>query len=76
MDCEIAIARFAREWGLQQCPDEPRVAEIAVVVALNCFAGGASVAEACEQARAFVSSWVHHPAHVWTQQGSRCSLAS
>jgi len=76
VDVELALAGAVWDWTNGTCPDEPRVADDAVVLALKSYAGGASVAEAAEQARAFVSSWVHHPAHRSARQGDRFLLAS
>lgn len=63
MEVEFALAGSVWDWARQQCPNEPRVAKRAVGVAMSSYAGGASFAEACEEARAFVSSWNSHPAH-------------
>ena len=52
-----------------------RGADKAVMLALSSCAAGASVAEASEQARAFVSSWVHHPAHQSERQGHQLLVA-
>ena len=62
MDVEFALAGSVWDRAREQCPNEPRVAKRAVAVAMNSYAGGASFAEACEEARAFVSSWNSHPA--------------
>ncbi len=64
MDVVYVLARSVRDWTQRSCPDDPRVAPMAVSVALNSYADGASVAEASEQARAFVASWTRHPAHI------------
>lgn len=76
MDVEFALAGAVSDWTKGICPDEPRVAEKAVMLALTSCAGGASVAEATEQARAYVSSWVHHPAHQSERQGHQLLVAS
>ena len=76
MDVELALAVAVWDWTKGGCPDEPGVAENAVVLALRSYAGGASVAKASEQAHAFVSSWVHHPAHRSAPQTDRFLLAS
>lgn len=57
MDVEFALAGSVWDWTRQHCPDDPHVAERAVAMAMSSYAGGASVAEACEQAWAFVASW-------------------
>lgn len=53
-----------RLWVTEELPDEPTVAERAAFVARSAYERGASISEACEEARSFVSSWVRHPAHV------------
>ncbi len=76
MDVEFALAGSVWDWTRQHCPDDPHVAERAVAIAMSSYAGGASVAEACEQARAFVASWVHHPARVEAAHKEQRRLAS
>jgi hypothetical protein len=76
VDVELALVWSVRDWTRQQCPDDPRVADRAAALALSSYAGGASVAEACEQVRAFVASWAHHPAHLEAQQSDQLPEAS
>jgi formylglycine-generating enzyme required for sulfatase activity len=76
VDVELALAGSVWQWTRQHCPDDPRVAEKAVTVALSSYVGGASVAEACEQARSFVVSWVRHPACTKVAYRGRLGLAS
>lgn len=76
MDLAYALAGSVWDWTQQHCPDDPRAAQMAVSVALSSYADGASVAEACEQARAFAASWSHHPAHFGDRQAGGLSLAS
>jgi hypothetical protein len=76
MDVELALVGSVRDWTRQQCPDDPRVVDKAAVLALRSYAGGASVAEACEQVRAFVTSWAHHPAHLDARQTGQLPVAS
>ena len=73
MDVDLALVASVRDWTRQQCPDDPRVADRAAALALSSYAGGASVAEACEQVRAFVAN---HPAHLEAQQGDQIPVAS
>ncbi len=61
MDVEVALAETVRDWARANCPGEPSVAAGAVAMALNSYAGGASTAEACVEARAFVVSWTAPP---------------
>ncbi len=76
MDVECALAGSVWEWAKQQCPNEPRVAKKAVGVAMSSYAGGASVPEACEEARAFVSSWNSHPSHWASASRAQLPVAS
>ena len=76
MDVELALAGSVRDWTREHCPEDPHVVGRAVAMALTSYAGGASVAEACEQARAFVASWVHHPARVEAAHKEQRRLAS
>ena len=76
MDYEIVLAGAVWDWTKQQCLNESRVAEDAVVVALGSFAGGASVSEACEQARSFVTNWDKHPEAIGARGNVQVSLAS
>ncbi len=63
MDVEVALAGSVWDWAIQHSPSEQRLAKRAVGVAMSCYAGGASVAEAYEEARSFVVGWTSHPAH-------------
>lgn len=76
MDVEVALADTVRDWARANCPGEPSVTSGAVATALNSLAGGASIAEAYEQARTFVASWQHHPAHGGYGSGSQVPLAA
>lgn len=76
MDLEVALAEAVRDWTRARCPGEPSVAERATAVALDSYAGGASVAEACQQARSYVRAWVCHPAHHGHLSVSLLPLAS
>jgi hypothetical protein len=76
MDVAYALAGSVWDWTQRHCPDDPRVAQMAVSVALGSYAAGASVAEACERARAFVASWAHHPGHIGDPRNGTVRLAS
>ena len=76
MDVELALVESVRDWTREQCPNDSRVVDRAAALALSSYAGGASVAEACEQVRALVASWAHHPAHLGAQQTTRLAVAS
>ena len=76
MDVVYALAGSVWDWTQRHCDDDPRVADLAVSVALSSYADGASVAEACERARSFVVSWSHHPGHSGDRRADGLSLAS
>jgi hypothetical protein len=61
---ELLLAGIVRKWAEDVWADEPAAADGAVNVAMRCYAGGASVSEACREARSFLKCWVDHPAHV------------
>ena len=63
MTNELVLAEVVRTWVKLELPGEPGAADRAAVVAQASYARGASIDEACRQARAFVGSWVRHPAH-------------
>jgi hypothetical protein len=57
---EVVLSGMVRAWTHRQITDD-KVANRAVEIALSTYAGGASIAEACEEARRFVLGWIHHP---------------
>lgn len=75
MPDEIALAETVRTWA-RKVMDNDGLADRAVTVALSAYAGGASVGEASEEARRFLSSWVSHPAHGAAIRHMRERLAS
>ena len=76
VDVEFALAGSVWDWTRQQCPGDRQVADRAVRLALHSYASGASVAEACEQVRGFLSSWVSHPSHCEPARSGQLSVAS
>jgi len=76
MDVEVALARSVWDWAKQHCPNEPGLAKRAVGMAMNSYAGGASVAEASEEARSLVVSWNSHPAHRASLRRTQLPVAS
>ncbi len=76
VDVAYALAGWVREWTREQCPGEPRVSDMAVSIALSSYFGGASIAEACEQARSFVVSRTVHPAQKGHRPVASLSVAS
>ena len=64
---EGVLAEQVRTWADQVAPGVPGLADAAVARALMCYAGGASVSEACREARRLLGSWLRHPS-----RGRRC----
>jgi hypothetical protein len=73
---EVIIAEAVRQWVGQVLPDEPGVADAAAGVATHAYEGGASVGEACREARRYVGSWCRHPSHRRPGPGLSLGLAS
>jgi hypothetical protein len=59
---EVVLSGMVRAWTRHRINDD-QVAARAVEIALSSYAGGASIAEACEEARKFVLGWIRHPSH-------------
>jgi hypothetical protein len=60
MTHELLLAGLVQEWVREAPPDERIAAERAAGLAARYYAGGASVSEACWEARRFVRSWTRH----------------
>ncbi|HEX4819527.1 MAG TPA: hypothetical protein VFV00_04925 [Acidimicrobiales bacterium] len=75
METEFIIADTVRRWAHEVLPEEPAAGEAAAALAIRCYMGGASVAEACQEARHFVESWSRHPSHR-TSMRTPMSIAS
>lgn len=63
MSEELLLASMARQWAARALPAAPWAAEAAERVALRAYANGASVSEACREARRLVAAWARHPSH-------------
>ncbi len=63
MTHEVLLAGVVREWTGNALPGQPAAADAAAGLALRCYAGGASVREACQEVRRFVESWAQHPSN-------------
>lgn len=61
MSDELVLEDLVRQWAAEMVPGEAGVAERAANIALISYASGASVDEACGEARIFVESWARHP---------------
>lgn len=61
-DCvELVLANAVRDWAQRVAPGDDATVRSAVETALYLFASGASVSEACEEARKRVLSRLRHP---------------
>ena len=75
MTTELIIADVVRRWTSEVLPDAPEAADAAATLAVRWYSGGASVSEACQEARRFVGSWSRHPSHR-TNSAATLSIAS
>jgi hypothetical protein len=57
---EELLVHIVERWAAQSVLDDPDVCRQAAVVALSAYTDGASVSEACRQARVFVASRTQH----------------
>lgn len=57
------LATVVRTWVDSQLPGDRGAADRAVHIACEAHAHGASVPQACQEARSFVWSWASHPSH-------------
>ena len=60
---EVLVAGLVRDWVDGAVPGQDSLADRAAYLAVQCYAGGASVSEACREARRLVESWLDHPSH-------------
>lgn len=61
---EEIIARVVRQWAEAVIPGDQAGADAAATLALGSFAAGATLSDACEQARTMVICRSHHPSCV------------
>ena len=61
MSAELVLAEQVQSWVERVVPGDRWLADAAVARALTSFAGGASVSEACQEARRLVESRLRHP---------------
>ncbi len=76
MTAELVLAEMVRGWAEKRFPDDPRAADLAVLVAENAFRSGASVSESCERAMNVVTSRSRHPSKSRTAPARPHRLAS
>lgn len=69
------LGEVVRRWAEHEIPGEVGGAELAADVARAVYEDGASVASACEQARAVLWSWANHPCR-WTPPVAPLRVAS
>jgi len=70
------LGETVRQWAAENFQDDPEVAELAASIAELAYGKGASVAEACMEARSFLGSWMRHPSHWGFDQVLLVGLAS
>jgi hypothetical protein len=58
---ELVLAKTMKSWAEQEFPGDKQAADLAVFLALRAFCGGASVSEACREARAAVTNKSQSP---------------
>jgi hypothetical protein len=60
-DEELLVA-VVQTWAAELFPDDRRVGRWAAALALSAYVGGASLPEACREARVFLGGRARHPA--------------
>jgi hypothetical protein len=58
---ELLIATV-QTWAAELFRDDPHVGQRAAALALSAYIGGASLSEACHEARVFLAGRARHPA--------------
>ena len=76
MTGEDVLSQVIVAWVSENFPEQPGAAERAAAVARASFRDGATVGEACRDARSFVGSWVRHPSHGMGRNDGLVALAS
>ncbi len=61
MSAELILAEQVLYWVARVAPGDRLLADAAVAKALTSYASGASVSEACREARRLVESRLRHP---------------
>jgi hypothetical protein len=62
VSAELVLSEQVRASVARVAPHAPRLIDALVERALTTYAAGASVSEACEEARRLVGCWTRHPA--------------
>jgi hypothetical protein len=70
------LGDVVRAWVHMEVPEDPGIAERAAARARAAYRDGASVTEACREAKEFVGSWIRHPSHWTEERGGLVALAS
>ena len=71
MEIEELLAHIVEAWAADMVPDEPQASAAAAEAAVSAYTGGASVSEACYEARALLSGWAPHPSRRQTPASGR-----
>jgi hypothetical protein len=58
---ELVLAKTIKSWAEREFPGDKKAADLAVFIAFRAFCGGASVSEACREARAAVMDKSQRP---------------
>jgi hypothetical protein len=61
MPTESVLAEQVRTWVDRMAPGVTHLTDAAVARAVTCYGGGASVGEACTEARRLIRCWLRHP---------------
>ena len=76
MCVELVLTEQVQAWVARVAPQERGLREAAIDRALTTYAGGASVSEACQEARRFVRGRLRHPSCPRRGQKERLPAAS
>ena len=71
MEIEELLAHIVKAWAAEMVPDEPQASAAAAEAAISAYAAGASVSEACYEARTLLGSWARHPSRRQTPASGR-----
>ncbi|HET9731359.1 MAG TPA: hypothetical protein VFP54_01680 [Acidimicrobiales bacterium] len=73
---EPLLASMVRQWAAERLPGRPPIAGRAAALAVARYEAGGTVAEACQEARAFVECVSRHPSSLGSTDRLMLSTAS
>jgi len=77
VEIEELLAHIVEAWAAEILPEEPHAAAAATEAAVSAYTEGASVSEACYEARTLLGSWARHPSRQTRSSGRpRALIAS